>query len=145
MIDLSVPGMVFFALTWEYADFDGCHRWEKSKGKWFRQVLPVGSQIDLLRKEIPRYCKNHACKSGQIRSITLSSTGFHFTDEFGEGDFVRPIGFTPAFPHNVDWHDIFTIKLSRCILATEKVARSHQFSVCTEPPNSPATVVLPTP
>ncbi len=57
----------------EYADFDGCFRcdrWEKSNDQWFRQVLPAGSHIDLLRKEIPRYSKIHVCKPGQIRRIT---------------------------------------------------------------------------
>ena len=35
-------------------------------GKWFRQVLPVGPQIDLLREEIRRYSKGHVCEPGQI-------------------------------------------------------------------------------
>ena len=131
MIALSVPGMVFFALTGEYGDFSGCDRWHKSKGKWFRQVLPVGSQIDLLLKQIPRYCKQYACKPRQISNITLASTGFHFTDESGEGDFARPVGFTPAFQHNVGLDD--TIIPPRWILTAEKAVRSRQVPDCDPP------------
>ena len=76
-------------------------------------VLPAGPQIDLLRKEIPRYCKKQACKPGQIWAITLASTAFHFADDYGEGKIVRPVGLTPAFQQNAGWDDNLTINLPR--------------------------------
>jgi hypothetical protein len=120
MIARDVPGMVFFALTGK-DDFVGRNR-TKSDSKWFRQVLPAGPQIDLLLKEIPRYRKEHVFEPGESWSITLASTGFHFADEYGQGEIVRPVGFTPAFKHNTGWVDNLTIKRPRCILAAEKAA-----------------------
>jgi hypothetical protein len=117
-ITLRIPGMVFFVWTGE--DFDGCKR----TIQWFRQALPAGPQIDLLWKEIPRYCKKQACKPGEIWAITLASTGFHFTDEYGEGKIVRPVGFTPVFQQNAGWDDNLTINPPRCILEVEKAAHS---------------------
>ena len=67
MIFFDVPGLAFFALTGEY-DRTGAtghvtnYACKQRMGKWFRQVLPVGSQIDLLREEIRRYFKWHACE-----------------------------------------------------------------------------------
>jgi hypothetical protein len=107
--------MAFFAWTGE--DFDG---WNRTI-QWFRQALPTGPQVDLLRKEIPRYCKKQVCKQGEIWAITLVSTGFHFADEYGEGKIVRPVGFTPAFQKNAGWDDNLTINPPRCILAAEKL------------------------
>jgi hypothetical protein len=104
--------MTFFTLTEEDDDFVGCNR-TKSDIKWFRQFLPAGPQIDLLRKEIPPHCKKHACKPGESWSITLDSTGFHFADEYGEGEIVRPVDFTPTFQQNAGWDDNLTIKLPR--------------------------------
>jgi hypothetical protein len=98
----------------------GQHRISTGSGRFFPQVL----QIDLLRKEIPRYCKKQACKPGEIWASTLASTAFHFADEYGEGKLVRPVGFTPAFQQNALWDDNLTIKLPRCILAAEKAAHS---------------------
>ena len=49
MIAYEVPGMVFFAKTGEYGVGDGeNYACIHSIGKWFRQVIPAGSQIDLL-------------------------------------------------------------------------------------------------
>ena len=36
----------------------------------------------------------YACK---LDRTTLSSTGFHFTDEDGDEDFISPVSFIPAF------------------------------------------------
>ena len=58
-------------------------------------------------------------------------------NENGEGDFARPVGFTPAFQHNVGWDD--TIKLPRGLLTAEKAPHSRQVPDCAEPP----TAVLP--
>jgi len=56
MISYGVPGMVFFALTGEYGIGDGTNYVFKHRmGKWFRQVIPAGSQIDLLQQEIRRF------------------------------------------------------------------------------------------
>ena len=112
MIAYTIPGMVFFAMSGEYGtgehgDNYGC---KQLLDKWFRQDLPAGSQIDLLLKGSVRFCKRHACASGQIFQgrITLSSTGFHFAPKLyhgctlvvGDGEFVKPEGFNPAFQHN---------------------------------------------
>jgi hypothetical protein len=118
MIVHDVPGMVFFSLTWE-DDFVGRNR-TMSDIKWFRQVLPTGPQIDLFLKEIPRYRKDHVFELGETWIITLVSTGFHFDDEYGEGEIVRPVDFTPTFKHNTGCVDNLTIKVPRCILTTEK-------------------------
>jgi hypothetical protein len=120
-ITLSIPDMVFFAWTGE--DFDGCNR-TTSNIQWFRQVLPAGPQIDLLGKEIPRYCKKQTCKPGEIWEITLVPTGFHFADVYGDEKIVRPVGFTPAFQQNAGWDDNLTTNLPRCILVAEKTAHS---------------------
>ena len=40
--------------------------YEQLMVKWFRQVLPTGSQIDLLIKEIRIYFNCYACAPGQI-------------------------------------------------------------------------------
>ena len=70
-----------------------------SMGKWFRQVIPAGSQIDLLRQEIRRYCIRHVNETEHISDwrITLSSTGFHFDPLDSSGnplenakEFVKP-------------------------------------------------------
>ena len=106
MIAYSVPGMVFFAITGEYGigdegiNFACKHR----LGKWFRQVIPAGSQIDLLQQEIRRFGTRHGLETEQIIDwrITLSSSGFHF-DPIASSDsrwkayeeFVKPEGFTP--------------------------------------------------
>ena len=101
--------MVFFAITGEYGVGDGTNfACEHRLGKWFRQVIPAGSQIDLLRQEIRRYCIRHARKTEQISDwrITLSSTGFHF-DPLGLSgypledaeEFVKLEGFTPVLQH----------------------------------------------
>jgi hypothetical protein len=51
MIAYKVPGMVFFANTGEYGTGDGTnYACNHSMGKWFTQVIPSGSQIDLLRQ-----------------------------------------------------------------------------------------------
>jgi len=66
MIAHDVPGMVFFTMTGEYVPGDAeTYACKHRLGKWFSQVLPVGSQIDLLREEIRRYAKCHACEPGQ--------------------------------------------------------------------------------
>ena len=52
----------------------------------------------------------------------------------GEGNFPRPVGFTPSFQHNVGWDD--TIKLPRGLLTTEKAAYSRQVPDCVEPPTT---------
>jgi hypothetical protein len=54
MLFFDVPGLAFFAWTGEYGTDLAC---KQRMGKWFRQVLPVAPQIDLLREEIRRYCK----------------------------------------------------------------------------------------
>jgi hypothetical protein len=122
MIVPIVPDMVLFVLTGE-DDFVGRNR-TKSNIKWFRQGLPGGPRIDLLRKEIPRDCHKHVHVNQGEWNITLSSTGFHFVDEYGEGGIVRPVDFTPAFQQNAGWVDNLTIKLPRCILTDEKTTRS---------------------
>ena len=67
MIAYQVPGMVFFVITGEYGIGDGTnHACDHSMGKWFRQVIPAGSQIDLLRQEIRRYCIRHVVETEQI-------------------------------------------------------------------------------
>jgi hypothetical protein len=76
--------------------------------KWFRQVLPTGPQIDLLLKEIHRYRKEYVFEPRERWNITLTSTDFHFADEYGEGEIVRPVDFTPAFQHNGGWVDNLT-------------------------------------
>ena len=88
---LRSPRIGIFRHDWEHA---GKYSWELPHGKWFRQVLPVGSQIDLILTEIHRYGERHVCK---LDRTTLSSTGFHFTDEEGNEDFIRPVGFIPTF------------------------------------------------
>ena len=55
----------------------------------------------------------------------------------GEGNFPRPVGFTPSFQHNVGWDD--TIKLPRGLLSSEKASHSRQVPDCEESP----TAVLP--
>jgi hypothetical protein len=80
MITYEVPGMVFFVKTGGYDVGDGeNYAYKHSMGKWFRQVIPTGSQIDLLRQEIGRYHMCHVCETEQISDwqITFSSTGFH--------------------------------------------------------------------
>ena len=101
--------MVYFAITGEYGIGDGTnHACDNSMGKWFRQVIPAGSQIDLLRQEIRRYCIRHVVETEQISDwrITLSSTGFHFDPLDSSGnllenakEFVKPEGFTPLLQH----------------------------------------------
>lgn len=67
MFVFEVPGMVFFTMTGEYGTGDGTNYvYNHSMGKWFRQVLPSGSQIDLLRQEIRRYCIRHVSEIEQI-------------------------------------------------------------------------------
>jgi len=105
----EVPGMVFFARTGEYGMGDGTNYACKHRmGKWFRQVIPAGSQIDLLQQESRRFRTRHGLETEQIIDwrITLSSTGFHF-DPIASSDsrwkayeeFVKPEGFTPLFQH----------------------------------------------
>jgi hypothetical protein len=55
MFAYEVPGMVFFVKTGEYVVGDGeNYACKHSMGKWLRQVIPAGSQIDLLHQEIQR-------------------------------------------------------------------------------------------
>ena len=106
MIAYEVPGMVFFAMTGEYGTGDGTnYACKHSMGKWFRQIIPEGSQIDLLRQEISRYCTRHVRVIEQIYDwrITLSSTGFHFDPIDSAGlpledahEFVKPKGTSSA-------------------------------------------------
>ena len=110
MIVYAVPGMAFFAMTGEYGAGEDGINWasKHNMGKWFRQVIPAGSQIDLLRQEIRRYCIRHVKETEHISDwrITLSSTGFHFDplDSVGNPlenakEFVKLEGFTPLFQH----------------------------------------------
>ena len=47
MITYDVPGKLYFAMTGQY---DENYRFNQLMDKWFRQVIPVGSQIELLIK-----------------------------------------------------------------------------------------------
>ena len=67
MIAYEVPGMVFFTKTGEYVIGDGGnYAYKHRMGKWFRQVIPAGSQIDLLCQEIRRYRMWYVCVIEQI-------------------------------------------------------------------------------
>jgi hypothetical protein len=97
----------------------GQHRISSGSVRFFPQVLKLTS---CGKKSL--YCKNHTCKPGEIWVITLTSTGFHFADEYGEGQIVSSVGFTPEFQQRGGWDDNLTINLPRCILATEKATHS---------------------
>jgi hypothetical protein len=105
MIAYEVPGMVFFTKTGEYGVGDGeSYTYKHSMGKWFRQDISTGSQIDLLSQKIGPFRMCHVCETEQISDwqITLSSTGSHFAPCDSSGypledteEFVKPEVFTP--------------------------------------------------
>ena len=146
MIAYEVPGMVFFAITGEYGIGDGTnHACDNSMGKWFRQVIPAGSQIDLLRQEIRRYCIRHVVETEQISDwrITLSSTGFHFDPLDSSGnplenakEFVKPEGFTPLLQHK-GIHDTFLLD-TNIVVRAEELASSDLLNAQVQAPDIPA-------
>jgi hypothetical protein len=84
--------------------------------------------------------ENHACKLDQN---TLSSTGFHFADEYGDKDFISPVGFIPAF--QVRAEEAFNAQPKDPDIPTGnadgEAAPFRRMPGSTEPPNDLAPVV----
>jgi len=80
LIFFGVPGWAFFALTGEYGTGDGTNYACKHRmGKWFRQVIPAGSQIDLLQQEIRRFRMRHGLETEQISDYHALLHGVSFS------------------------------------------------------------------
>ena len=149
MIAYAVPGMVFFAMTGEYGtdtpNEETNYTCKHRLGKWFRQVIPAGSQIDLLQQEIRRFRTRHGLETEQIIDwrITLSSTGFHF-DPIASSDstwkayeeFVKPEGFTPLFQHK-GIQDIFRPDTNSVVCSEEPAPCLPLFAQAQAPDATP--------
>ena len=87
LIFFDVPGLEFFTLTGEYdrtgvtGDADVLNYTCKHLlVKWFRQVIPAGSEIDLLRQEIRSYSSRYGtCVIEQISESRFPPRGFILT------------------------------------------------------------------